>query len=97
MFSERCFLLEILIKHAAGRLEIESGRVPVERFLLDQREAHGIEPLPLEEAAVLHLVKLPALHRDPFDRVLICQAIAHGLTLVTPDEAICKYPVRILC
>jgi PIN domain nuclease of toxin-antitoxin system len=39
---------------------------------------------------------LPHLHRDPFDRMLVCQAIAHGLTLVTPDEAIRRYPVRTM-
>ena len=42
------------------------------------------------------LSKLPELHRDPFDRMLICQAIEHGLTIVTPDAAIQRYPVRVL-
>jgi len=48
----------------------------------------------LDEEAVAQLPRLPALHRDPFDRTLICQAIAEGLTIVTPDEAIRRYPVR---
>jgi PIN domain nuclease of toxin-antitoxin system len=43
--------------------------------------------------AVLQLAKLPAYHRDPFDRMLVCQAIAHGLTILTPDEAVGRYPV----
>ena len=41
-----------------------------------------------------HLLNLPPLHRDPFDRMLICQAIAHGLAILTPDERIRQYPVR---
>lgn len=57
------------------------------------REAHRIEPLALEEAAALLLSTLPALHRDPFDRMLICQAIAHGLGILSPDERIRQYPV----
>ena len=95
-FLSAASLWEILIKHRAGRIEIDSRGVPSERFLIEQREAHGIDPLPVDEAAVSQLPKLPELHRDPFDRMLVCQAIAHGLTLVTPDEAIRKYPVRTL-
>jgi len=86
-------LWEILVKHQTGRLEL---RQPVEpaRFYAEQREAHRISPLPLEEEAVAQLAKLPNLHRDPFDRMLICQAIAHGLAVLTPDAAIQRYPVR---
>lgn len=40
------------------------------------------------------LFKLPAIHRVPFDRMLVCQAVAEGLTILTPDEAISQYPVR---
>lgn len=87
-------LWEILIKHRGGGLEIDGRGAPIERFLIEQREAHGIDPLPIDEDAVAQLPKLPGLHRDPFDRILICQAIAHGLTLVTPDDAIRRYPVR---
>jgi PIN domain nuclease of toxin-antitoxin system len=42
------------------------------------------------------VAKLPDVHRDPFDRVLIAQAIVGGLVLVTPDESIRQYPVRTL-
>jgi PIN domain nuclease of toxin-antitoxin system len=47
-------------------------------------------PVRLEHIAALQ--RLPQQHRDPFDRLLVAQAIAGGLTLVTPDEAIWKYP-----
>ena len=59
-----------------------------------QREAHAIAALPLDEESALHLSRLPVLHRDPFDRMLVCQAIVHGLTILTPDPLIAQYPAR---
>ena len=82
---------EVIQKHVAGRLPLPET---VERFIFHQREAHGILPLPLDESAVFHLQRLPALHRDPFDRMLICQAIAHSMAILTPDYLIAQYPVR---
>jgi PIN domain nuclease of toxin-antitoxin system len=82
---------EIVIKYRLGRLPLPE---PPQRFIPTQRELHDIRPLPLEEAAVLQLARLPDYHKDPFDRMLICQAIAHGLTILTPDPAITQYPVR---
>lgn len=82
---------ELSVKHAMGELPLP-GRI--EQFIVDQREAHRIGTLPLHERAVLHLHKLPALHRDPFDRMLVCQAIEHDRLLLTPDPLIAQYPVR---
>ena len=82
---------EISVKHALGKLPLPS---PIERFIVEERERHGITALPLNEGAVLHLHKLPALHRDPFDRMLICQAIEHDCLLLTPDPLITQYAVR---
>jgi PIN domain nuclease of toxin-antitoxin system len=84
---------EIAVKHALGRLPLPE---PPERFVPAMREAHGIAPLPIDEEAALHVSKLPALHRDPFDRVLVSQAIVHGLTLLTPDPLVTQYPARTL-
>jgi PIN domain nuclease of toxin-antitoxin system len=82
---------EIAVKHTLGRLPLPARPV---NFVVEQRRKHLIEPLPLEEEAALHLLNLPPLHRDPFDRMLVCQAIAHGLAILTPDERIRQYPVR---
>ena len=82
---------EISIKDALGRLPLPEAP---ERFIPTQREQHGVETLPLEESATLHLTRLPQLHKDPFDRMLICQAIIHGMVIITPDELILQYPVR---
>ena len=82
---------EIAIKHALGRLPLPDAP---ERFVPDMREAHGIAPLPIDEEAALHISRLPDLHRDPFDRLLVSQAIVHGLTILTPDPLITRYPAR---
>ncbi|MCA9520245.1 MAG: hypothetical protein KC609_04710 [Myxococcales bacterium] len=50
----------------------------------------------MDETAVLALPRLPALHRDPFDRMLVCQAVMGGLTILTPDREIRAYPVPTL-
>lgn len=84
---------EIAMKNALGRLPLPEAPV---RYVPAVRSRHGISPLALDEAAALQLPKLPRLHRDPFDRMLICQAIAHGLDILTPDPAIAQYPVRTL-
>ncbi len=59
-----------------------------ECFIREQREQHDIDTLPLDEVSALHLPVLPKLHRDPFDRMLVCQAIEHNLTILTPDPMI---------
>ncbi len=82
---------EIALKHSLGSLPLPE---PPQTFISVQREKHHIEPLPLEEEATLYLTRLPPYHRDPFDRLLICQSIVHGLVLLTPDEAILQYPVK---
>ncbi|HXV80504.1 MAG TPA: type II toxin-antitoxin system VapC family toxin [Candidatus Binatia bacterium] len=82
---------EIAVKHALGRLDLPDAP---DRFIPEQRKQQGIEELPLDEEAALHLTRLPMLHKDPFDRMLVCQAITQGLLLLTPDELISQYPVR---
>lgn len=84
---------EIAVKHALGRLPLPE---PPDRYIPEQRRVRGIEPLAVDEDAALQLVRLPPLHRDPFDRMLVCQALAGGLAIVTPDVDIARYPVRIV-
>ena len=84
---------EIAVKFSLGRLLLDGTPAQV---IAEERERHGIESLDLTEDAALHLTKMPDLHRDPFDRMLICQAAVHGLALVTPDEQIGRYPIVTL-
>jgi len=84
---------EIATKHTLGRLLLPQQ---LERFIPAMREQHGIEPLSIDEESVLQTVRLPALHRDPFDRLLVAQAIVHGMAILTPDPIISAYPARTL-
>ena len=81
---------EITTKYMLGKLPLPS---PPEELIAEIRREGCIETLPLEEAATFQLPRLPNLHRDPFDRMLICQAITKGLTILTPDPDIRRYPV----
>ncbi len=84
---------EIAVKYAAGRLGLPQ---PPEQFIPEWRRRHGIESLALDEEAALCASRLPKLHSDPFDRMLVCQAIVHGLPILTPDPQIAQYPVRVV-
>jgi PIN domain nuclease of toxin-antitoxin system len=84
---------EATIKYYIGKLALPE---PPHPWLSEQRERHGIESLPIDEKSVAHLSKLEPHHRDPFDRILICQAIEHGLQIVTVDPVLSRYPAKIL-
>jgi PIN domain nuclease of toxin-antitoxin system len=84
---------EAIVKHRLGKLPLPETP---ETYLPLQRQRHEIASLPLDEASVLALGSLPAAHRDPFDRMLVCQALAHGLTLATVDDIMRAYPVSRL-
>src|SRR5215213_6310445 len=76
---------EISIKHSLGKLPLpQSPNI----FVPQQRQLHGIDVLNLDEAAIGHLANLPAHHKDPFDRMLICQAQAYGMTFLSSDPLI---------
>ncbi len=84
---------EIAVKRAIGRLDLpEEPRL----YIPEQRERHGIQSLSLDEPSSLQVSALPKIHSDPFDRMLISQALIHGLTILSPDDMIKKYPVRIV-
>ena len=84
---------EMAVKYGLGRLPLPESPG---RFVPAQRKLHHIEPLELDEEAALHLTRLPLLHKDPFDRMLICQATIHHLVILTPDDLINQYQVRTM-
>jgi len=83
---------EAIVKYQIGKLQLPQ---PPEIYLPTQRERHQILSLVLDEASVAYLSQLPSIHRDPFDRMLICQANVNGLSLMTDDGIMHKYPVQI--
>lgn len=84
---------EISIRYGLGDLSLQESP---ETFVPRMRNAMAIETFPLDEASTLHLVRLPSLHHDPFDRMLVAQALMHGLVILTPDELVRQYPARTL-
>lgn len=84
---------EICIKYDIGKLTLPA---PPTEYIPKTRQMHGIESLPITESSLFNLGSLPRLHRDPFDRVLISQALAEEMTLATLDQAIKNYNVPVL-
>ena len=85
-------LWEAIIKYQLGKLPLPEHPAT---YLPPQRVLHRITGLNLDEASVQRLATLPATHRDPFDRILICQALEHNLTIITVDDAFRGYPVPL--
>ena len=81
---------EVVIKHHLGKLPLPS---PPEIYLPTQRRQHRIRSLDINEETVGFLPALPPLHGDPFDRILICQARQHRLSIVTVDALVMGYAV----
>ncbi|OFW06907.1 MAG: twitching motility protein PilT [Acidobacteria bacterium RIFCSPLOWO2_02_FULL_67_36] len=93
VFLSAVSVWEIVTKYRLGRLPLPE---PPDRLIPAERRVRGLTALAFDEDAALQGLRLPALHRDPFDRMLIAQAVAHGLAIVTPDQAIAQYPVRVI-
>ena len=84
---------EIALKHRLGRLPLPE---PPHRYVPSRRQSLKLEPLAFDEKSAAHDALLPAHHRDPFDRGLVSQAILNGMTIVTPDALIARYPAPVL-
>ena len=80
---------ELSIKKALGKLEAPDDFVSIV-------EGEGFEPLPIDLFHAEQAGNLPGLHRDPFDRMLVAQAQAEGLSIVTRDRDIPAYGVRVI-
>jgi PIN domain nuclease of toxin-antitoxin system len=93
VFLSSVTVWEIGIKYSIGKLTLP---ITPGLFIPEERENHHISKLELNEADTFHLETLPFLHKDPFDRMLVCQAIERSLTILTPDPLIKQYPIRTL-
>ena len=78
---------EVVVKSAKGTLDVGDPR----QWWADALDVFAARALPVRPEHVSALCGLPSLHKDPFDRMLIAQAIAADLTLVTTDEMIPLY------
>ncbi len=84
---------ETIVKYQLGKLTLPES---AEIYLPKQRDRHQIANLDLDEGSVAQLANLPLLHKDPFDKMLICQALQHNLTIATVDPEIIKYSVSVI-
>ncbi len=84
---------EIAIKHAIGRLTLPC---PIRALIGDLFTVGGFAALPFHHAHAVELAELPPIHGDPFDRMLIAQAKAEGLPLLTADAIIPQYPIQVV-
>ncbi len=94
--DKKCFISiasiwEIVIKYSLDKLEIKGGFQTVENFL----ENNDIELLPINLKHTKNLLKLEQHHRDPFDRMIISQAITEKLMNVTKDKYFEAYDVKL--
>lgn len=93
MYLSVASVWETVIKYHLGKLPLPD---PPADYLPRQRDAHRIASLPIDEGAMPYLAGLPPIHRDPFDRLLVAQALQHGLTVATVDPDVAAHPVRPL-
>jgi PIN domain nuclease of toxin-antitoxin system len=84
---------EVCLKWQSGKLELPG---PPRHWIEEQRRTWELTRAPIELEHLYRSTELPAHHRDPFDRMLVSQAIAEGLSIVTPDPAIRRYPVMVI-
>ncbi|HEX9668458.1 MAG TPA: type II toxin-antitoxin system VapC family toxin [Thermoanaerobaculia bacterium] len=84
-------LWEIAIKNALGREDFRVEPRLLRRALLD----NGYVELPVTSQHAVSIDGLPPLHKDPFDRLLLAQALTEGITLVTGDAQLARYPAPV--
>lgn len=84
---------EIQIKKQTGKLTL---RLPLRDLITEYQQANGLQLLSIEFSHILALDGLPPHHKDPFDRVIIAQAITEDMTVVTADPKFSAYPVKLL-
>ena len=84
-------LWEVVIKRGLGREDFKADARLLRRGLLD----NGYSELPIGSEHVVAIDALPPLHKDPFDRILLAQAIVEGITLLTTDATVARYPAPV--
>lgn len=86
-------LWEMQIKLQLGKLRLA---LPLREIVENQQQTNNVEILPVTLEHILALEGLPAHHKDPFDRLLVAQAIVEGAALASGDLNVAKYPVQVI-
>lgn len=93
VFLSTASVWEIAIKTQIGRL---SPTLDLEELVPERLTERSLIPLPVLMPHAIRVASLPDVHRDPFDRLLVAQAIVEGLHLVTADRRLRDYPVKVV-
>lgn len=88
LFFSAASVWEIAIKSGLGRDDFQADARLLRRGLLD----NGYSELPIGSAHAVAIDNLPPIHKDPFDRILVAQAMVEGITLLTTDSLVAQYP-----
>ena len=91
VFFSAASLWEIAIKSTLKRSDF---RIDVEAFNAALPDT-GLAELPIRSSHAVAVAKLPPVHRDPFDRMLVAQALSEPLVLITNDAVVARYPVPV--
>lgn len=94
LFFSAASIWEVTIKQGLGRSDFNVSSRLLRRGLLD----NGYKELAIISDHAVAIDMLPYIHKDPFDRILVAQAIVEGITLLTADAALAKYtgPIKLL-
>ncbi|WP_353622914.1 type II toxin-antitoxin system VapC family toxin [Aliirhizobium terrae] len=94
LFFSAASIWELTIKYASGRSDYTFPPAILREALI----GNGFQELPITSEHGLTVGLLPPLHKDPFDRILIAQAMSEGMLLITSDETIAQYdgPIRLV-
>lgn len=88
LFFSAASIWEVVIKRGLGRGDFKADARVLRRGLLD----NGYGELPVGSEHMVAIDVLPAIHKDPFDRILVAQAQVEGITLLTVDPLVAQYP-----
>lgn len=93
LFLSMVSLWEMQLKTQLGKLQF---KLPLNELIEAQQRINGLQLLPIEPQHIYALSQLPFHHKDPFDRLLVAQAITEKLPLISADPTLSAYPAQIL-
>lgn len=82
---------EIVLKHQKKKLPLPESP---DAYVTSRLEKNGVATLPIEAQHIFRTASLPSIHSDPFDRLIVAQAQAYDLLLMTADQTICQYDCK---
>ena len=96
--ATQCLISHVSVWEIA--LKIKSGKMvfpkPLRRWIFEQKEEWELEWIPISLNHLLRTTEMEGYHDDPFDRLLVAQALEENIPIITPDKYITRYPVEVI-